>query len=160
VPNYKGHIVGGTIAFGLSHRIATINSLLTPSIGYEWVMLYLVCLAGSLFPDIDIQSKGQKLFYQALFIIILLIIAYHRMELLLPVAVVSFVPLLLNHRGITHNPWFVLFLGLCMPIASHWYHPELLQLAVKAAFFFIVGGWSHLVLDWGVVGFSKRFFRT
>ena len=156
MPSYRGHLVGGVVTYLLMLQCIKYAQ---PNIDVIFQGL-LFCLLGSLFPDIDIQSKGQKLFYQALFIIILLIIAYHRMELLVPVAVVSFIPLLLNHRGITHNPWFVLFLGLCMPIASHWYHPELWQLAVKAAFFFIVGGWSHLVLDWGVVGFSKRFFRT
>lgn len=159
MPNYKGHLVGGTGAFAISYYLLRATDNLPPSEGYEVVLLYLLCLAGGLFPDIDIQSKGHKLFYQALFVGILFIIAYQKVALFVPLAAVSFFPLFLNHRGITHNPWFLLILSSVIPLIAHWFQPEFFPLALKAALFFTIGGWSHLLLDWGVVGFSKRLFK-
>src|SRR5438309_2217826 len=62
MPGYKGHLVGGTVAFGLLFFALVGVVVRQPSmlIAGEWL---LFALAGSLFPDIDIKSKGQKYFY-------------------------------------------------------------------------------------------------
>lgn len=159
MPNYKGHIVGSSLFFAGAYPALVATQLMKPSVGYEVVALFVLCLIGGLFPDIDIRSKGQKLFYQGLFILLLLAIAYQRYELLIPLTLVSLFPLVISHRGITHNPWFIIFLSSGLPLAAHWYHPELKTLSVKAALFFAIGGWSHLILDWGTVGFCKRLFK-
>jgi len=67
MPGYKGHLVGGTVAygllfFGLVGVVVKQPSMLTAG---EWL---LFALAGSLFPDIDIKSKGQKYFYYVIFL--------------------------------------------------------------------------------------------
>jgi len=59
MPNYKGHLAGGVVTYCvvLCALVGTAPSFMTAG---EWL---LFTLAGALFPDIDIKSKGQKYFY-------------------------------------------------------------------------------------------------
>ncbi|MGC2310143.1 MAG: hypothetical protein WA432_00805 [Candidatus Babeliaceae bacterium] len=64
MPSYKGHLLGGLVVYSIALLfMATTLSWLTKG---EWL---LCTLFGALFPDIDIKSKGQKLFYALLLVI-------------------------------------------------------------------------------------------
>jgi hypothetical protein len=57
MPGYRGHLVGGTVAFAL---VCVITNPPFSAIGRSELLL-LTCL-GSLFPDIDTKSRGQRYF--------------------------------------------------------------------------------------------------
>src|SRR5438445_6777467 len=81
MPGYKGHLVGGTVAFGLLFFALVGVVVRQPSmlIAGEWL---LFALAGSLFPDIDIKSKGQKYFYYVIFLFFIILSVRQRFEIL------------------------------------------------------------------------------
>ena len=60
MPNYKTHLAGGLFAYLLSiYAVITLRTI-SFALALEWL---LFCLLGALFPDVDIKSKGQKIFY-------------------------------------------------------------------------------------------------
>ncbi len=54
--NYRGHIKGGFVAFALIILFALPHYHPSALTMLEWL---LFTIAGSLFPDVDIKSKGQ-----------------------------------------------------------------------------------------------------
>ena len=63
--NYRGHLIGACIVYSVIIFVLSFHtkSFITLT---EWL---LCTLLGSLFPDIDTKSKGQKLFYRFTFLI-------------------------------------------------------------------------------------------
>lgn len=152
MPNYKVHMVGG-LAFGVGAMASTgAWQHASASTSIE----YLGCaVLGSLFPDIDIKSKGQKLFYIALTGILLFLLIKRRTAWFIALSILGMVPLLLRHRGIMHHPWFV---GCCTGIpAIYLYannHPYS-GLAIDL-FYFAIGAFSHIILDIGFANFCRK----
>lgn len=104
MPGYRGHLVGGGVAFVCTLLPASLLVSISPILAAEW----LICsLAGSLFPDIDIKSKGQKYFYYVIMIWILLLFSYGYYTQVAWSSVLSITPMLSKHRGIFHRYWFV-----------------------------------------------------
>ena len=155
MPNYKGHLVGGVVAYALflgAFIGITKPSLLTAS---EWLFF---TLAGALFPDIDIKSKGQKYFYYAVLLFFIVFAAQQKFEMLGCCSFIVMIPMLVRHRGIFHNPLFVIVVPLCVwgivsslkPGLSHRFFLDIL--------FFIVGALSHIWLDLGTSQMMRRLF--
>jgi len=151
MPGYKQHVAGGVVVWAvLLYMVRTFN----PSVATiaEWLCF---ALAGSLFPDIDIKSKGQKVFYWALLVIFVVLIALGKTPLLIVLSIMSLVPMLVNHRGLFHRVWFVVGFpmlvagGLCLVL------PDCSRLIMFDALFFVVGALSHVWLDLG----WKRMLR-
>lgn len=152
MPNYRTHLVGG-IACGIGTMAVTgALSHASPTAIVE----YLGCAAlGALFPDIDIKSKGQKLFYIALTITLLFLLWYRRTAWFVALSLLGMVPLLLRHRGIMHHPWFV---GLCAGIPALYLHANnhaYSSLAINL-FYFAIGAFSHIILDVGFFTFCRK----
>lgn len=63
-------------------------------------------------------------------------------------------PLVVNHRGLVHQTWFVISIPLVFAAVYWWYQPSAFSEALFAALFFIVDALSHLVLDFG---FGRAF---
>jgi hypothetical protein len=149
---YQGHLVGGVVSYAallllLKNTQPTVMSL------FVW---FLCSLAGSLFPDIDIKSKGQKYFYWILLGLILLCIFINRLDLVAIISVMSIVPLLVKHRGITHRLWFIVLLPLSIWLAVSASYPDVTDMLIVNVLFFIGGAISHLWLDFGFF----RMLRT
>lgn len=145
MPGYKGHLVGGTVAFGITLFLlrSYCSSMFTAG---RW----LGCaLAGSLFPDIDVKSKGQKYFYWVILLAVIVIIMQRRFEWLAMVSVLSVTPMLVKHRGIFHRLWFVIALPITFWLGTHFYSPVFAQGVFFDVLFFIAGAISHLWLDVG-----------
>ena len=154
MPGYKGHLVGGTVAFGVTYILVRswCPSLLTAG---QW----LGCaLAGSLFPDIDIKSKGQKYFYWVILLAVITIIMQRRFEWLAIVSVLSVVPMLVRHRGIFHRLWFVIALPMALWFGTSFYFPVVAKQLFFQTLFFIAGAISHLWLDLGFRRMVRQFF--
>jgi len=159
MPGYKGHLAGGCVAYvlmlgllyGLSSDILVKNSF-SSLVALRW---FICVLAGSLFPDIDVKSKGQKYFYWVILGFFLLLIMQRKFKLLAVSSIVSVFPMLVRHRGIFHKTWFVILapLGLWALIGA--YAPQYANAFFLDVLFFIVGALSHLWLDLGL----KRMLR-
>src|SRR3989304_1078376 len=98
MPRYKSHLVGGVAAFGIvawtfGHYRASMLTL---------AELLGCALLGSLFPDIDTKSKGQKIFYCMMLILLLYFFIQGRRIPLAMAAIVGTMPLIVRHRGVFH----------------------------------------------------------
>jgi hypothetical protein len=155
MPGYKGHLTGGLVAYGVTLYALQSTALVypTPLATCEWLGF---ALAGSLFPDIDTKSKGQKYFYGVLLAIFIALLCSNRIELLAVLAVVALLPLLVNHRGIFHRAWFVMLVPLVLALICGMRSGLGCHVFLFDAFFFIVGALSHLLLDLGI----RRMFRV
>lgn len=119
-------------------------------------LVFLCSIAGSLFPDIDIKSKGQKLFYGLMAPAYVFLFTQKQYVLCFAVGLCALMPILATHRGLFHRWWFIIsFAGLwgyaCMCMFPHYTHAVSL-----ATLFFIIGSLSHLWLDFGLF---KMFFK-
>jgi hypothetical protein len=146
MPGYKGHLAGGFFVFVvlmllLSHCNPTACTAL------QWLSC---ALAGSLFPDIDVKSRGQNWFYWALFAIFLWLFACKSYFLLSILAIISLIPLLVRHRGLFHKLWFIgmLAAGILCGVAA--WAPAYFTMAAFDVLFFCAGVISHLWLDLGI----------
>ncbi len=155
MPGYKGHLTGGLTAFGITYVAVTATKTIIVS-GIIPVVGLLICtLAGSLFPDIDIKSKGQKYFYW-LVLVSLIYLAYHKQFMPLAyVAIAATIPMLVKHRGIFHNVWFLIGGLGALSYTLMLYMPKHEQTVFVHTLFFLAGALSHLWLDFGFV----RMFR-
>ncbi len=153
MPNYQAHLAGGAVVYvGLMHILK--------SHGPSWdivVPSLLFCLLGALFPDIDIKSKGQKIFYTLLAVCLAWFILQKRYDICSALAVFALLPLLVRHRGIFHNISFLAICSLvpCLAVIVH--APLYLRVVGYYSLFFFAGCVSHIFLD-KVVTYIKRKF--
>jgi membrane-bound metal-dependent hydrolase YbcI (DUF457 family) len=145
MPNHKTHLFGGFLVFliALFSCISAaffIDPLIFPS-------LLGICLLGALFPDIDTTSKIRYLWLVTTLFgacICWWLFPPGLAGLLLSVGVI---PLLVPHRGITHQIWFL----ACMAIATGYgvtlLIPAQTDLIMLHGVFFFVGAASHVLLD-------------
>ncbi len=152
--SYKGHLAGGCVAFACGLVLITDYAQPDMLLAAEW---FLATLAGSLFPDIDIKSKGQKYFYWFFLGLIFLFVHKNRIDLLIALSVIAMLPLLVKHRGLFHRLWFV----IAFPLGLWWLISLQFPLIKAALFFdtlfFILGAISHLWLDLGLKRMLVRF---
>jgi len=153
MPGYKGHLVGGAIAYGIT-LIVMYPYCSSVFIAAQW----LGCtLAGSLFPDIDIKSKGQKYFYWGIALVFGILIAMQQFKLLAACSICSVLPMLVNHRGLFHRVWFIIAVPFgCWVIISS-YYPLYTQSLFFYAMFFTIGAFSHVWLDLGLRQMLRRW---
>jgi uncharacterized metal-binding protein len=155
MPGYKGHLIGGLAAFALLLYFLQ-NQCATTSIAMQW----LGCtLAGALFPDIDVKSKGQKYFYWIVLSALIFLFATQQLEMLAACGIISVTPMLCKHRGIFHEMWFVIALPCVVWGCASMAYPQYTESFFFFALFFVVGALSHLYLDRGIRGIipKKKF---
>ena len=144
---YRGHLVGGVVAYAIAMPVMLTYHTPPPLIGLCW---FICALAGSLFPDIDIKSKGQQLFYWLMLILIAFLIAQKKMVIVGWISLASMIPLLVKHRGIFHAFWFVIVCPGAVAWAISIQLPVYTVTAFSSAYFFAAGAISHLYLDFGL----------
>lgn len=145
MPGYKTHLALGLATFLL------ISSLTRPNINInrpEELLLYMgAALLGSLFPDIDIASKMQNLFYSGASITLLIALLSHALTIFFLTSFFCFLVTILRHRTITHRIWFLIafptFTACCV---NHFNRidPHVIS---YLSLFFIGGALSHVILD-------------
>jgi len=155
MPNYKGHIAGGIITFVL---FCFIMLGLRPSffIGIEWLFF---TIAGALFPDVDIKSKGQKYFYWFVFLFFMILTIKECFEIITGLAFIIIIPMLVRHRGIFHSPRFVIIIPLIAWVVVSSFFPTFSMRFLYDIIFFIAGALSHLVLDFGLKHMMRRLLK-
>jgi hypothetical protein len=151
MPGYKGHLVGGCVVY-----VVLISVVYTQCPSYLVAGRWLICaLAGSLFPDIDVKSKGQNYFYWLVLFMALILIARKQLHALACLSLVSMTPMLVRHRGIFHRWWFIVAVGGALWMLALHYAPAYGKQVWGDALFFILGALSHVWLDVG----WRRMFR-
>ncbi|MCK4517763.1 metal-dependent hydrolase [Candidatus Babeliales bacterium] len=150
MPSYKGHLVGGAATFFVTYQAATKVFGQQPFTTKQIVFALTFCLLGSLFPDIDTKSLGQRVFYSLLTVAVFAAIALQHWALLSFLSVLGLLPLLVNHRGMIHTVWFVTMFPLAVTLFITRFNPTLSSMAWPAYSYFVVGALSHLFLDYGV----------
>lgn len=154
MPGYKGHLVGGVLAFGLLFFVLA-GVIVQPSMVtmVEWL---LFTLAGALFPDIDIKSKGQKYFYYVIFLFFIILAVRQRYEMLSCFSFVIITPMLARHRGVFHSPRFIVAMPLILWIMVSMSMPQVSKQFFFDMLFFMIGALSHLWLDFGTRQMIRR----
>lgn len=155
MPGYKGHLAGATVLFGVI--LFGLFGVIKPSFitAAEW---FGFILAGALFPDIDIKSKGQKYFYYVVILFFVGCAAQQRFEMLACCSFIVISPMLVRHRGIFHNPLFVIIVPLSAWFLVGTYFPHMSRRFLHDTIFFIVGALSHIWLDLGTSQMVRRVF--
>lgn len=147
MPNYKGHLAGGLIVYLLLFFGLFMAQKPSMLIAIEWLAF---TLAGALFPDIDIKSKGQKYFYYVVFLFFIVLAVCQRFEMVTCCSFLILSPMLVRHRGIFHHPLFVIAVPLLLwAFLSIIISPYASRRLLFDALFFIAGALSHIWLDVG-----------
>lgn len=153
MPGYKGHLVGGTAAFAIAlYAVHSAGIIFTQVQAAQW---FISALAGCLFPDIDVKSKGQNIFYKAMLCMLLLMLFYGYHRPFVMVSVAAMVPMIVRHRGIFHRLWFIIGMPTFLALFLAASYPLYQFTITYNTLFFIIGAISHLWLDLGF----KRMFR-
>jgi len=143
MPGYRGHLLGGAVTYlGILHMIEPAS--LPASV---IVSGFIFCMIGALFPDIDIKSKGQKLFYSIALCVLCSFLYYERTDLFIGLSLLAVVPLLVKHRGLFHQIWFLIFISITTGLVIGSFHAKYSVWAMKNALFFLAGTISHIILD-------------
>jgi len=155
MPGYRKHLTVGFCVYvmgiwalrmsGHQHSIAT---------GVEWL---LCCLAGSLFPDIDVKSKGQYYFYGILLLVLIALTACKSYVMVACLSITSYVPLLVRHRGVFHNPLFITTLSAVMWCIACTNCPRYAHVLSLDIVFFVAGALSHIWLDIGLSNGLRKY---
>lgn len=149
MPNYKTHLFGGIAAYLLLFYFCIffqIRESISPIFYGIW---FIAACAGSLFPDIDTKSRGQRYFYWALFFILTIAIFQKDFAAVSLCGIAAIAPLLGRHRGLYHRLWFVIGAPFLIALFYASKYPHLKTDLLLTTSFFVFGAISHLWLDLG-----------
>ena len=160
---YRGHLVGASVSAvgylalfgyavfaGLAQQyFALLEWGEYPLLGYVLALGTLVLLFG-LWPDVDIYSMGQRVFYSIFLVADVFLIVTERFQVAAYLGLVAMLPILSRHRGWTHTWWAMLLVPSPLLILPYLHMPE--QPLVGLPFYgaAVVGYLSHLILDYAL----------
>ena len=147
MPSYRGHLAGGAATFILVQQLTQKVAIFPKSPKYLFLAA-MACALGSLFPDIDTKSMGQKIFYMILSMLTFASIISKQWALLPAIFPVVLLPFLVRHRGITHRILFVTLVPLLIPLIVSTCTPGFYKTAWLIYIYFTSGALSHLALDY------------
>lgn len=132
-----------------------IDNFSVVEIGGYAVGMFLMGVMFGLWPDVDINSKGQRLFYSIFLLADIGFIVARNFEAAAYLGLFSILPTISKHRGWTHTWWAMLLIPspmLLLPMFLTPEHPLSGALFYGAA---VTGYFSHLLLD-GLIIKRKR----
>lgn len=144
MPGYRGHIFGalGSWALGL-----VVVLSLRPVTGLQAIEWAGTALVGGLFPDLDTKSMGQKWLFRILFVAGLLLLFHQYYQAMSAMLLVAIVPLLVRHRGLLHNIFFISGVAIAGFLLLSTRFPPYKEMILLDTLFFWLGAISHLWLD-------------
>lgn len=156
MPGYKTHVGFAVCIYALWLIVVSLlcgSFSLSVVKGIEW---FLCIIIGSLFPDVDIKSKGQVIFYEIM--VGILVLLWWRQELIAFtwLTFVALIPVLVHHRGLFHNILFLMCMPLLAALFFGHYYPSYATLLCVDAGFFSLGAVSHCILDRFVSKVKKK----
>jgi hypothetical protein len=144
MPGYQGHIVGGAATFCGVALLVSKTYPPTPITALQWFLLTIV---GALFPDVDIKSKGQGIFYRIIVLCLILLYLQKNWHLFAATSFLAMIPLLVRHRGLFHELWFVVVVPFALAYFTMQSFPACKTMLLLDAVFFAAGAVSHIILD-------------
>jgi hypothetical protein len=152
MPQYKTHIVGGILFFSVPFFFLQNYYHISFLTACEWL---LCAILGSLFPDVDITSKGRKIFYRVVGPLFMYCVVMQNSTYMSIVGSIALFPLFVRHRGIFHRVWFIAALSVLVSYITFFCAPRHTTAVVWDMVFFALGALSHIWLDFGI----KRMIR-
>ena len=153
MPSYRVHLIGGFLTYV---GILQLMKSAEPTIAI--ILQGLVfCLLGALFPDIDVKSKGQKVFYSLLFLLLFYLIMHEKYCMFVVMSFLGIIPILVRHRGIFHHIWFLLAVTFGISLAVKSWCGQMEQVMLSNCWFFFAGTVSHVLLDRACTKFKYYF---
>lgn len=145
MPGYKVHILGGAITcVGIVALLSQYSVQPAPLVFAQW---FAATILGSLFPDVDIKSKGQGIFYKVMLVCLFLLLLEKQVYLFVIMSFLALVPVLVRHRGLFHRVWFVVLLPFTVAVLAGSSFPVYSAVFLYHACFFSAGALSHIFLD-------------
>jgi membrane-bound metal-dependent hydrolase YbcI (DUF457 family) len=141
----KGHILGGLVFLWLFLHVLS-NYFFTP--GPLEIFLYaVIVILFALWPDVDIKSLGQKLFYTVFFAasVVLLVLGEYRIGAWMGCLII--LPILANHRGWTHTRLAAVLLPVPLLLIPKVSMDGTLLSGMPFYFAGVTGYFSHLFYD-------------
>ena len=140
---FREHWIGGLVAYStffIVSLIATIAISVLYAVPVAWnptislnplevIGCFTIAVLFGLWPDVDIKSKSQKIFYTLLFVFNVVLIVFWRKYLESALlGLFAMLPIMSKHRGWTHaKATMVLLPGLFLVIPIYAAHPEWLS---------------------------------
>jgi membrane-bound metal-dependent hydrolase YbcI (DUF457 family) len=158
---YRGHITtgvvfGGLVAVGLGSTSLAAAMPVEEKVVKGVVIVWLAVLF-SLFPDIDIKSKGQLLYYRLFFLLDLLLLVAGRFEEAALLGFLALLPIISRHRGWTHTLWAMILIPLPILAGPMYLSKATFSDGLPYYLGAVAGYLSHLLAD-GMV-FRRRRSR-
>ena len=164
--DFRGHLWGGFAATLLASAVCVAGLWWTESLAsYRtfdvWPKVLLLIAIGMLsacFPDVDTESKSQRLFYRLLILLDIwfILIGDYRTAALLGLG--AMLPLLGKHRGWTHT-WLAMLLVPALFLLVPMYLRQTVESFPIVCYVVSVSAYaSHLILD-GYINETARRFR-
>jgi membrane-bound metal-dependent hydrolase YbcI (DUF457 family) len=146
MPGYKTHIFGAAAVTGGTLAATSWLGVYRP--GFEtMVCLGLFSVLGGLFPDVDTDSKGRRIFYSAALVVDAFLIYREQYRYAAVLGFCALLPAIGSHRGWTHSWWAALLIPSSVLLAPM----LLLGLPWKPLVPYyaatVLGYFSHLLLD-------------
>lgn len=191
---FREHWIGGLTAYSVFFMISLIATVCVSILyksSFDWnptismdpfgiLACFTIALLFGLFPDVDIKSKSQKIFYSLIFVLDLSLILFFQRYLEAAIlGLFAMLPILSKHRGWTHSRLTMILLPglfLIIPLYREYFNygvglrdlPELFDALVEhenldetlrsgLAFYVagLIGYASHLYLD-GILFRSRK----
>lgn len=154
MPSYKVHILGGLATYTLAYKVGASLGIFATIPSYYQPFFLGLALLGSIFPDIDITSKMQRLFFLTALIAFPLTLTLGSRQLIIGAGIACLLPILLRHRTITHRAWFLILAPAAAAMILCENNPTQSIKVISSCTFFSLGALSHILLDFG----PKRVF--
>ncbi len=143
-------LVGGLSFTSVAHAMPLPEKVLKGII-----IIWLAVIFG-LFPDIDIKSKGQLLFYRLFFVLDLVLLAAGQYREAALLGFLALLPILSRHRGWTHTVWAMVLIPLPI-LAGPMYFAKAPTTDGLPYYLGAVAGYlSHLVADGMLIRRRRR----
>lgn len=146
MPGYKLHLAGGGALVG-SALAVTHHSEVAVFDPFTASALMVVGLLASLFPDVDINSKGKHLFYALLVVVDLVLMVQEHYQWAAILGFVAMLPAVSKHRGFTHRWWAAVLIPALVCALPVWFYQLPWQVMLPWYIAAVLGYASHLILD-------------
>jgi hypothetical protein len=164
VAGYHGHLADATVFCGVYLAgLALVYSVDRASLqfsdvelGAYPVVLFGLCLMFGLWPDVDINSKGQNLFNTVVFVADVALLGPRQFEEAAYLGLFCILPAPGKHRGWTHTLWAMLLIPSPMLVLPYLLTPDRPLVGLPHCGAAVVGYLSHLVLDGLIVPIPGR----
>ena len=142
----KGHILGGLVFLWLFLTILA-NFFFVPS-AMEIIIFAAIAVMFSLWPDVDIKSIGQKVFYTIFFVTDAVLVFYFQdYKTAAFFGLLIILPILAKHRGWTHSRLTAILLPTPLLLVPMYVFEGSIAQGIPYYFAAVTGYFSHLFFD-------------